>query len=179
MQTGNESHAGQVFCCVAALHLAGALDRLDTDLTCWWYALPCVTYHHGIIPCSEFATRPAPPFNPCLSRLAYTNPIQIHFYHELSKGIQNLAQGSSKHILQLLKWLPRLCERQTRSGGLNGRPEKLQDVCYSWWCLSALSILDRLHWIDRDALSSFILQCQVRSACPSQKWRLAQHTVLG
>ena len=57
--------------------------------------------------------------------------------------------------------LHRLCERQTKSGGLNGRPEKLQDVCYSWWCLSALAILDRLHWIDRDALCSFILQCQV------------------
>ena len=118
----------------------------------------------------------------------------------------------------------RLCERQTRSGGLNGRPEKLQvgglpvlltycrpahqgvvcgwvrsraprahrmvgwtgahrpsglpfdvvrallhpstltcqqDVCYSWWCLSALSILGRLHWIDQPALKDFILDCQV------------------
>ncbi len=36
-------------------------------------------------------------------------------------------------------------------------------MCYSWWCLSALSILNRLHWIDRDALSNFILECQVRS----------------
>ena len=56
----------------------------------------------------------------------------------------------------------RLCERQTRSGGLNGRPEKVQDVCYSWWCLSALSILGRLHWIDGAALSRFILFCQAR-----------------
>ena len=55
----------------------------------------------------------------------------------------------------------RLCERQTKSGGLNGRPEKLQDVCYSWWCLSALSILGRLHWIDQQALTDFILDCQV------------------
>lgn len=35
-------------------------------------------------------------------------------------------------------------------------------VCYSWWCLSALSILGRLHWIDQDALTRFILFCQVR-----------------
>ncbi len=34
-------------------------------------------------------------------------------------------------------------------------------VCYSWWCLSCLAILGRLHWIDRDALSAFILDCQV------------------
>lgn len=25
-----------------------------------------------------------------------------------------------------------LCERQLPSGGLNGRPEKLPDLCYSW-----------------------------------------------
>ncbi|GIM16103.1 hypothetical protein Vretimale_18761 [Volvox reticuliferus] len=54
----------------------------------------------------------------------------------------------------------RLCERQTKTGGLNGRPEKLQDVCYSWWCLSCLSILGHLHWIDREALTRFILDCQ-------------------
>lgn len=36
-----------------------------------------------------------------------------------------------------------------------------QDVCYSWWCLSALSILGRLHWIDQAALADFILDCQV------------------
>ena len=56
----------------------------------------------------------------------------------------------------------RLAERQTPTGGLNGRPEKLPDVCYSWWCLSALAILKRLHWIDRPALTHFILNCQAR-----------------
>ncbi len=55
----------------------------------------------------------------------------------------------------------RLAERQTPTGGLNGRPEKLPDVCYSWWCLSALAILHRLHWIDQPALTNFILNCQV------------------
>ena len=54
---GNESHAGQVFTCVAALDIVGGLSYIDKDLLCWW-----------------------------------------------------------------------LSERQNRSGGLNGRPEKLQDV---------------------------------------------------
>jgi len=54
-----------------------------------------------------------------------------------------------------------LCERQKLDdGGLNGRPEKLSDVCYSWWVLSAMAIMDRLHWIDRDRLHQFILKCQ-------------------
>ena len=60
---------------------------------------------------------------------------------------------------QLGGWLS---ERQLDNGGLNGRPEKLEDVCYSWWVLSSLAMIERLHWIDRDALTKFILQCQVR-----------------
>ena len=55
-----------------------------------------------------------------------------------------------------------LSERQLDNGGLNGRPEKLEDVCYSWWVLSSLAMIDRLHWIDRDKLAKFILRCQVR-----------------
>lgn len=56
----------------------------------------------------------------------------------------------------------RISERQTPSGGLNGRPEKLQDVCYSWWALSALSTLGRLAWVDGAAVTGFILDCQDR-----------------
>ena len=70
---GAESHAGQIFCCVGALSIAGGLDRVNADLLGWW-----------------------------------------------------------------------LCERQCDSGGLNGRPEKQADVCYSWWILSTLSILGRV-----------------------------------
>ena len=55
----------------------------------------------------------------------------------------------------LLGWW--LAERQLPSGGLNGRPEKLPDVCYSWWVLSSLSIIGRLSWIDSKALKKFIL----------------------
>ena len=56
-----------------------------------------------------------------------------------------------------------LSERQLANGGLNGRPEKLEDVCYSWFVLSSLVVIDRLHWIDAEKLTHFILQCQVRS----------------
>ena len=89
---GAESHAGQVFCCVGALAIAGggALARVvDADVLGWW-----------------------------------------------------------------------LAERQVDSGGLNGRPEKQSDVCYSWWILSALRILGRVAWIDADRLAGFILECQ-------------------
>jgi geranylgeranyl transferase type-2 subunit beta len=58
---------------------------------------------------------------------------------------------------KLAAWLS---ERQVEAGGLNGRPEKLEDVCYSWWVASSLAMLGKLHWIDGKKLETFILQCQ-------------------
>lgn len=58
---------------------------------------------------------------------------------------------------RLAKWLS---ERQVAAGGLNGRPEKQEDVCYSWWVLSSLEMIGKTHWIDRDKLVNFILRCQ-------------------
>ncbi|XP_041001127.1 geranylgeranyl transferase type-2 subunit beta 1-like isoform X1 [Juglans microcarpa x Juglans regia] len=67
--------------------------------------------------------------------------------------------GSLHHIdKDLLGWW--LCERQVKAGGLNGRPEKLPDVCYSWWVLSSLIMIDRVHWISKEKLVKFILDCQ-------------------
>lgn len=86
---GAESHAGQIFCCVAALALGESLEAVDAELLGWW-----------------------------------------------------------------------LAERQTRGGGLNGRPEKKPDVCYSWWILSSMYVLDKVAWIDSKALVAFILACQ-------------------
>jgi geranylgeranyl transferase type-2 subunit beta len=54
-----------------------------------------------------------------------------------------------------------LSERQVDGGGLNGRPEKLEDVCYSWWVASSLAMIGRLHWIDGAKLTNYILECQV------------------
>ncbi|KAI8324440.1 terpenoid cyclases/Protein prenyltransferase [Martensiomyces pterosporus] len=86
---GGESHAAQVFTCLAALAIARRLDVVDRE--------------------------------------------------------------------RLSKWL---AERQLKSGGLNGRPQKMEDVCYSWWVLSSLQILGRVHWIDRERLCGFILSAQ-------------------
>lgn len=76
-----------------------------------------------------------------------------------------------------------LCERQLPGGGLNGRPEKLQDVCYSWWVMSSLAMIGRLHWIDREAVVGFILECQDEEGggIADRKGNVADvfHTVFG
>lgn len=65
-----------------------------------------------------------------------------------------------------------LSERQLDNGGLNGRPEKMADVCYSWWVLSSLAMIGKLHWVNGDKLTRFILECQVKAfpnvyTCPT------------
>ena len=53
-----------------------------------------------------------------------------------------------------------LAERQTHLGGFNGRPEKLPDVCYSWWVLSSMFMIGAEDFIDKNLLIKFILECQ-------------------
>jgi len=40
-------------------------------------------------------------------------------------------------------------------------PFQILKVCYSWWVLSSLVMIDRVHWIDKEKLTKFILNCQV------------------
>ena len=84
-----------------------------------------------------------------------------HSLHLLNGEI-SCCDGYSNNVnnggADLLAWW--LAERQCDSGGLNGRPEKQADVCYSWWILSALSIMGRVSWIDTSKLGKFILNCQ-------------------
>ena len=57
----------------------------------------------------------------------------------------------------LVEWL---VWRQLPCGGFNGRPEKLPDVCYSWWILSSLATLNSTNRISKVKLEEFILKCQ-------------------
>lgn len=60
-------------------------------------------------------------------------------------GALSIGKGLKHVDIDLLGWW--LSERQCDSGGLNGRPEKQADVCYSWWILSSLDILGRVSCI--------------------------------
>ncbi|XBW35271.1 hypothetical protein QEN19_000839 [Hanseniaspora menglaensis] len=68
--------------------------------------------------------------------------------------------------LENLKWW--LLERQNPDGGLNGRPSKLSDCCYSWWCLASLKLLNYsknfdaecINLLDLKKLKNFIIGCQ-------------------
>ncbi|AGO12098.1 AaceriAEL268Wp [[Ashbya] aceris (nom. inval.)] len=71
--------------------------------------------------------------------------------------VGRLGDLSARQLEDIGWWL---CERQVPEGGLNGRPSKLPDVCYSWWVLSTLAILGKADWIDHEKLGEFILASQ-------------------
>ena len=128
------------YCALQCLKLLGKLEAglIDVDKACAFIG-NCANFDGGFgaIPGAESH---AGQIFTCVGALAIAG--QLHHIREPS----------------LLGWW--LAERQVSSGGLNGRPEKLNDVCYSWWVLSALSILERVHWIDKDGLRRFILRAQ-------------------
>ncbi|PWN22298.1 putative BET2-geranylgeranyltransferase type II beta subunit [Microstroma glucosiphilum] len=130
------------YCATLTLSLLGALHRLDRTRTI-----------AGIIACSNFdggfgwvegSESHAGGAFVCVASLAILDALPPR-------------QGEGEGDAALSSWLS---ERQLPNGGLNGRPQKLEDVCYSWWVLSALSILGRLHWIDAGKLVKFILSAQ-------------------
>ena len=136
------------YCAVATLALLGGLDRINIEkaiefiqscrnLDGGFGLIPETESHSGQIFCCVAALDIISKHDPC------------------KYSLQTLIPKSNQ-----LCWF--LAERQLPNGGLNGRPEKLEDVCYSFWTLSSLCILKKSHWISNSALQRFIYSCQVK-----------------
>ncbi|KAL7472861.1 hypothetical protein ACHAXS_013243 [Conticribra weissflogii] len=93
----------------------------------------------------------------CIGALSIAHSLHLLNAEVYNNSSSNASVGGIAGA-DLLSWW--LAERQCDSGGLNGRPEKQADVCYSWWILSALSIMGKVNWINRGKLGQFILNCQ-------------------
>ncbi|XP_035721467.1 geranylgeranyl transferase type-2 subunit beta-like isoform X2 [Vespa mandarinia] len=119
------------FCAIATLSLLNRLDAIDVEKAVE-FVIKCMNFDGG------FGSKPGSESH---AGLVYC-----------CVGLLSITDAD-----RLAWWL---CERQLPSGGLNGRPEKLPDVCYSWWVLSTLTILNRLHWIDKKRLVDYVLTCQ-------------------
>lgn len=127
-----------------AISALSLLDELTTDVVnpAVDFIMKCLNFDggFGLVPGSE--SHAAQAFV-CVGALAIMDKLDV------------LARGLDEKIA---RWLS---ERQVLpSGGFNGRPEKLPDVCYSWWVLSTLSILGKSHWVNLEKLQRFILSCQ-------------------
>jgi len=125
------------FCALASLALIDRLEAIDVDKAIE-YIVACMNFDGGF-GCNPGSESHAGQIYCCVGALSIT-----HSLHHIDPD--------------LLGWW--LCERQLPSGGLNGRPEKLPDVCYSWWVLAALKAIGKINWIDKKKLSAFILASQ-------------------
>eukprot|EP00041_Stephanoeca_diplocostata_P037573 m.1425605 g.1425605 ORF g.1425605 m.1425605 type:complete len:373 (+) comp25064_c0_seq34:223-1341(+) len=70
--------------------------------------------------------------------------------------------GALHHVLSdqsLSYWLS---ERQNADGGMNGRPGKKSDTCYSWWVGASCCILEKEQLLNWGTLASFIINHQSR-----------------
>ena len=128
------------YCAVAALSLLDRLSVLDVDRTVG-FIRRCRNFDGGFgaIPGSE------------------SHGGNVFCVVSLLSLLGRLDDASLVDRTGLVEWL---VWRQLPGGGLNGRPEKLEDVCYSWWIMSALVSLEASHLIDAEALKEFILRCQ-------------------
>lgn len=126
------------YCAVASVALLGKLDALNVELTLS-FIRACQNFDggYGAIPGSE------------------SHGGNVFCVVSLLAILGRLDDCLNREAL--IEWL---VWRQLPGGGLNGRPEKLEDVCYSWWIMSALVTLDASHLIDTEALKEFILKCQ-------------------
>jgi len=125
------------YCAICCLSLLGRLDAINVDKAVE-FIMRCKNFDGGF-GCIPGAESHAGQIFTCVAALSIVGQI-----HQVDAD--------------LLGWW--LAERQLPAGGLNGRPEKLPDVCYSWWVLSSLVILDRAHWINGMKLKEFILASQ-------------------
>ena len=106
------------YCAVQSMCLLGKLDELDKDqITKYICSCQNIDGGFGSIPGSESH-----------SGMVFCAMAALSILHTVDQC----------NIPRLCGWLN---YRQVDSGGLNGRPEKQCDLCYSWWSLSAMMII--------------------------------------
>ncbi|KAM3728342.1 Geranylgeranyl transferase type-2 subunit beta [Dirofilaria immitis] len=162
----HDAHLLQTLSAIQIMIMLSKLDEIDIDaVACYVTSLQNDDGSFGGDECNEIDTR----FSFCaLATLHLIGRLEnsinvgkaidfvLHCYN--FDGGFGARPGSESHAGQrTARWL---AERQCLSGGLNGRPEKLPDVCYSWWVLASLRMIGRLHWIDNKSMIKFILACQ-------------------
>ncbi|KAI3648844.1 hypothetical protein MP228_006698 [Amoeboaphelidium protococcarum] len=140
------------YCALATLSLLQSLDKVDLD-GAHSYIMSCCNYDGGFgtVPGSESH---AGQIWCCLASLSILKRLDDSNQNQV--GDDTTLQDNNR-FENLARWL---ALRQLPCGGLNGRPQKLQDVCYSWWVLASLAILGKTHYIDGQKLCEFILSCQ-------------------
>ena len=126
------------YCAVQSMALLGKLEELDREQIAK-YICSCQNIDGGLIMFfSSIAGFGSIPGAESHSGMVFCAIGALSILHEIHRCNVDRLCASFYALLTLGHWLD---YRQVDSGGLNGRPEKQCDLCYSWWSLSAMIVL--------------------------------------
>ncbi len=117
---GAESHAGQIFCCVGALSIAGALDRIDQDTLSWWLCERQVDENGGL------NGRPGKLSDVCYSWWVLSCLAIMDRLHWISQ--------------EKLKTFILNCQDE-ENGGISDKPGNMVDVFHTFFGIAGLSLM--------------------------------------
>lgn len=134
---GAESHAGQVFCCVAALSLAQSLHLIrDRDLLCWWLAeRQCDS--------GGLNGRPEKQADVCYSWWILSALSILGCQHWID----------SKALVRFV-----LRCQDDEDGGIADHPDNMADAYHTFFGIAGLSLLGYLHNLEENDVRSSIIQ---------------------
>uniref|UniRef100_A0A2P2I1I4 Geranylgeranyl transferase type-1 subunit beta-like n=1 Tax=Hirondellea gigas TaxID=1518452 RepID=A0A2P2I1I4_9CRUS len=152
-----ESHGGSTYCGVAALHLLGALKKnagnvsasKDNDAT-------ATNETDNATVTSNVAANDS---SAAVAASSYDSEADTELHGLLSP----------RELDSLVRWLimrqQDTCDTtpeavNAREGGLQGRPNKPADTCYTFWVGAALKLLGCEHLLDLNSLLQFVLSTQ-------------------
>uniref|UniRef100_A0A915Q7S6 Geranylgeranyl transferase type-2 subunit beta n=1 Tax=Setaria digitata TaxID=48799 RepID=A0A915Q7S6_9BILA len=170
----NEIDTRFSFCALATLHLIGQLENSVNVEKALDFILRCYNFDGG------FGTKPGSESHAgqvycCLGSLAIAESLEMIDVERTARWLAERQCRSGGLNGRTTRFTPhythyRACpstatyplwrEGEKENSHESCRPEKLPDVCYSWWVLASLAILGRLHWIDNKSMTKFILACQ-------------------
>jgi len=70
-------------------------------------------------------------------------------------GKMNILQEEQDWRREMIYWCT---SRQVK--GMQGRPNKAEDTCYSYWIGGTLRLLQQDHLLEQEALRDYVLRCQ-------------------
>lgn len=139
---GGENDMRIVYCAVAISYILNDWSGIDVD-SCVNFITDSMSYEGGFAQC---------PGAEAHGGSTYCAVASLKLLSKFDKVLD------SDQVQRLTRWCLNRFE-----AGFNGRPNKEQDTCYSFWIGACLVMLDHYKFIEQDGLVEFVLQAQEES----------------
>lgn len=148
MHMGAETDLRFVYCAVAISAMLNDWAGLDTQKA-FKYILDCQSYDDG------FGLSPGQESHGGATYCATAALLMMGYI--ILDPISGKLSSSVLDVNALIKWC---IQKQSQSGGFQGRLNKCPDACYAFWVAGSLHLLGAGHLCNANALRAFLLSCQ-------------------